>query len=207
MPTPPTFQLQDLTAAAPADYRRSRRPLSQIRAAVLHQMGVGTWTETNPMLAKVRAHFVVLQSGRVIQNHPLECRMRYGSGVANRWAITIEHAGNFPTRYRDGVPLYWAPAKFGRSVLGEPQVVAARELLAWLAVQVPGLQVGTHRQIERKKSGCCGPDLWREVGQYAVDSLGLPEMSLAGGLNIPDDWRGAPRFPSVNPTPNEEPRP
>ena len=156
------------------------------------------------MLAKVRAHFVVLPSGRVLQLHPLTCRMRFGSGTANPWAITIEALGNFPTRYRDGAPLFWAPAKFGRSVLGEPQVTASRRLLTWLAVQVPGLQVGTHRQIQSKKAGCCGPDLWREVGQFAVDSLGLPEMPLAGGLDIPDDWRGAPLFHSVNPTPDQE---
>lgn len=205
MPTlaapPPPFQLVDATASAPVEYRRSVRPLSQSRAAVLHQMGVGTWRDGNPMFARVRAHFVVKRSGVVLQLHPLTCRMRYGSGAANPWAITIECEGNYPTRYRDGVPLYYSPDKFGRSVLADApaQVEAARALLAWLAAQVSGLQVGTHRQISKGKAGCCGPDLWREVGQWAADALDLPLMpTLPGGLEIPDEWRGPPRI-NINP--------
>lgn len=153
-------------------------------------MGVGTWREDNPMFARVRSHFVVLQSGLVLQLHPITARLRFGSGHANPWCITIEHQGNLPTSYKNGVPQYWKPDTYGRSGLGAAQVTASRALLSWLASQIPGLQVGTHRQVDERKSGCCGPDLWREVGQWAVDH-GVPEMPVAGGLAIPDTWRGS----------------
>ena len=102
--------------------------------------------------------------------------------------------GNFYSQtidYNDrGEGLFYKPEKFGRSVLADApaQVEAARQLLAWLKGQVPGLQVGTHRQVALDRSGCCGPDLWREVGQYAVDVLGMREIPVDGGRPIPDEW-------------------
>lgn len=190
------FRLRDLTILSPVGYRVRPRRLPEIKAAVLHQMGVGTWAENNAMFARVRAHFVIHTSGLVSQLHPITQRMRYGCGPANEWAINIEFAGNFPTRYHRGAPVYYKPEKFGRSVLEDApaQVEAGRALLAWLSGQVPGLRVGAHRQLEEEKPGCCGPDLWREVGQYAIDELGLAAMKTNGGLDIPDDWRGPPRM-------------
>ena len=188
------FRLRDWTEESPLGYRVRPRRIAEIRAVICHQMAVGTWRETNPMFAKVRAHFVVHLSGLVTQLHPITQRMRYGCGPANRWAINIEHEGNFPVAYRKGEPAYWKPEKFGRSVLAAPQVEASRALLAYLAGQVPGLMVGAHRQLDELKAGCCGPDIWREIGQFAVDTIGLPELPVTGGLEIPDDWRGEPRI-------------
>jgi len=162
---------------------------------VLHQTGF-EWRFANAMWSRVRAHFVVHRCGTVSQLHPITTRMRFGCGHGNAWAVNIECEGNYPLAYRNGKPVHWQPEKFGRSVLEEApaQVEAARGLLAWLVGQVPGLRVGAHRQLEEEKSGCCGPDLWREVGQYAIDELGLAAMPTNGGLDIPDDWRGPPRM-------------
>ena len=181
--------LRDWTDRSPASYVLRERQLEEIRAAVLHQTSF-EWAEENAMWALVRAHFAVHRSGLITQLHPITARMLYGCGAGNRWAINIECEGNLPLEYRDGVPVYWRPEKYGRSVLTPAQVEAGRELLASLAEQVPGLMVGTHRQIEMNRSGCCGPDIWREIGQHAVGS-GMPEMPLAGGRPIPDAWRGA----------------
>jgi hypothetical protein len=199
-PSAPTvaapYGLRDLTSLAPTGYRKRSRALSEIRAVVLHQMGVGTWREENPMFVRVRGHFVIHASGLISQNHPITARLRYGSGAANPYAITVEFAGNYPLAYRDnGTPVYWRPNTYGRSVLADhpEQVEAGRALVAHLRDQVPGLVVGCHRQIEAKKSGCCGPDVWREVGQYAIDVLGMPEMRpLDSGLPIDDRWRVPP---------------
>lgn len=185
------FRLRDLTMLSPVGYRVRPRRLAEIKAAVEHQMGVGTWREANASFAQVAAHFVIHTSGLVSQLHPITQRLRVGSGHANEWCITIENEGNFPTRYHRGRPVWWEPEKFGSSVLGAAQIEASRALLAYLAEQVPGLQVGTHRQLDESKAGCCGPDLWREVGQWGVD-LGMPEMPTNGGLPIPDDWRRNP---------------
>jgi len=190
------FRLRDLTDRAPQSYVMRPRRIAEIRAVVLHQTGFDTWRESNPMWARVRAHFVVHRSGLVTQLHPITARMRFGAGHANPWAINIEHEGNYPLGYRDGAPIRFKPEKYGATVLTDApeQVTAGRELLAWLAAQVPGLMVGAHRQIEALKSGCCGPDIWREIGQFAVDTLGMPELPVTGGLEIPDDWRGEPRI-------------
>jgi len=184
--------MRDWTELSPVQYRVRPRLRSEIRAEVLHQTGF-EWRVGNPMWARVRAHFVVHRSGLVTQLHAITDRMRYGCGPFNAHAINVEHEGNYPLDYVDGVPVYWRPEKYGRSVLADApaQVEAGRQLLAWLAEQVPGMMVGCHRQVEIEKSGCCGPDLWREIGQYGVDVLDLPELPRAGGRDIPDAWRGA----------------
>lgn len=185
------FRLRDLTEQSPPGYVIRPRRIGEIRAVILHQTGF-EWREQNPMWAKVRAHFVVHRSGLVSQLHPITARMRYGAGHANAWAINIEHEGNYPLGWdSQGEDVYWQPDRFGRSRLEDApeQVTAGRALIAYLAEQVPRLQVGCHRQVDERKSGCCGPDLWREVGQWAVDH-GVPEMPVAGGLAIPDAWRG-----------------
>ena len=190
MTAPFQGRLSDRTDRSPLGYRVRPRRLAEIRAAVCHQMGVGTWAEDNPMFDKVRAHFVVLESGLVLQLHPITARMRYGCGHGNAWAINIEFAGNFIMGTRDGKPIRWKPEKFGRSVLAAPQIEAGRALLAWLKGQVPGLQVGAHRQLDEDKGGCPGPEIYREVCQFAIDVLGMPPMPTNGGYEIPDDWRG-----------------
>lgn len=183
--------VRDWTDRSPVSDVMRPRTRSEIRAVVLHQTGFERpWNRAR--WALVHAHFVVHHDGRVTQLHAITDRMRYGCGTGNRWAINVEHEGNYPLEYRDGEPVFWMPKKFGRSFLEEApaQVTAARELLAFLAEQVAGLMVGAHRQIELDRSGCCGPDLWREVGQWGVDVLHMPEMPVAGGRPIPDSWRG-----------------
>lgn len=186
------FRLRDLTELSPLEYRVRPRRLSEIRAVILHQTGF-EWRESNRMWAKVRAHYVVHRSGLVSALHPILVRMRYGAGHANQYAINVEIEGAYALDYNDrGEGLFYKPEKFGRSVLADApaQVEAARQLLAWLKGQVPGLQVGTHRQVALDRSGCCGPDLWAAVGQYGVDVLGMREMPVDGGRPIPDAWRG-----------------
>ena len=189
---PLAFRLRDLTDRAPQSYVMRPRRIAEIRAVVLHQTGFDTWRESNPMWAKVRAHFVVHRSGLVSQLHPITARMRFGCGRGNAWAINIEHEGNYPLGWdEDGEDVYYRPEKFGRSRIEDApeQITAGRALLAYLHEQIPSLMVGAHRQVDDLKGGCCGPDIWREIGQFAIDSLGMAEMPVAGGLPIPDRWR------------------
>lgn len=180
--------VRDWTDRSPASYVIRPRRLAEVRVAVLHQTSF-EWRRDNPMWARVKAHDVVHRDGLVTELHPITARMRYGCGEGNRFAVNIEVEGNLPLEYRDGEPIYWRPETYGRSILTDPQIAAARELVTWLRGQVPGLMVGCHRQIELDRSGCCGPDIWRHVGQWAVDELGMVEMPVAGGRPIPDSWR------------------
>lgn len=179
----------DYTDKSPASYRIRMRDPEEVTTIVCHQMGVGVWSEDNPMFAKVRAHYVGQQSGRVIKNHDPLWRLRFGSGVLNHCCITLEMAGNFEVA--PGV--WWKPEKMGRSKVADhpEQIAAARELVASLCETYPSITTITgHRAISRGKSGCPGPDLYREIVMWGVRELGLDEGPvLRGGAVIPDSWR------------------
>ena len=56
-------------------------------------------------------------------------------------------------------------------------------------------QVVAHRQSSASRENDPGPEVWLNVGQWAVDTLGLsdggPGFKLPGGNPIPPDWRKA----------------
>ena len=167
---------------------------------MLHQ------TATPPGLAdgaldRTKAHALVLDSGAVLQLHPWLVRLKYGSGPWNGRGITVEHRANLPGRYQGDEPR-WA-GKAARETWDadarRAQVLASRALLARLREELPGLRyVGAHRQIDApRKGGCPGPDLWREVGEWAIRELGLELVaSLPSGSDLPAGWRRAPTVAS-----------
>jgi hypothetical protein len=177
----------DRTAYSPEDYRVRMRDPDEVDLAVLHQTG--------PVFAadKVRAHVLVMPTGEVLELHPPLTRLLYGSSAWNSRCVTIEHAGNFPGRYTTrGTPVWWRP-ELGADHLEErvSQVEASRALLASLRAELPALRwVGAHRQVQAGKAGCCGPDLWREIGEWAIRELGLQLVAThPHGKDIPDAWR------------------
>lgn len=188
---------RDWTDRSPLSYRVRPRRLVEVKAVVLHQTSF-EWDEKNSMWAKVKAHAVVHRSGLITDLHGLLVRMLYGCGHGNVWAYNVEFEGNLRMGWNDaGAEVFWMPEKFGRSVLTEQQIETGRALVAWLKSQVPGIMVGTHRLVEVLKSGCCGPDVWREVGQYAVDELDMPELPVSGGRPIPMSWRTSAPAPAA----------
>lgn len=201
-PCAPPPRIVDRTARAPAKFRGHLREPAEPDLAVLHQTGVGRsiWAEDSPAWDRVRAHFVVLPSGEVRRNHDPLVRLRYGSRWWNPRAVTIEIAGNFPTRLAAGArPIWWNPKRMGQDRIAErpEQVHAARALLAHLRSVLPGLRyLGAHRQIEAAKAGCPGPDVWAEIGEFALRDLGFDLAPTdPRGLAIPDTWRADPTIP------------
>lgn len=184
----------DLTSKSPAEYRVRLRDPSSITQIVVHQMGcAGSWRPDSSMWAKVRAHYVCRFDGSVLMNHRPEVRMRYGCGVANRYSINIEHQGNYPS----DKGAWYMGDKYGRDeVLAHPEMVrASRELIRSLVAAYPSIRrIVPHRVLTANRANCCGPDLWTEVGEWAVRELGLrcDHAPIMGGLPIPDMWRGAP---------------
>lgn len=191
------FGVRDLTGLAPARYRVGPRDIDSIDVVVLHQTGF-TWRRDNPMWARVRAHYAIHRDGLVDLLTPAGVRMRYGSGHVNRRCVSIEHEGNYAQSYDDASrPTYYKPDKFGADVLDDApaQVEASRALLRHLRESLPGLRfVAAHRHIERAKPGCPGPDLWREVGEWAIRELSLEEFPVDGGRPLLSTWRGTPRI-------------
>jgi len=159
----------------------------------LHQMACGGgWAEDSPGWDRVAAHLVVKRSGAVQMNHDPLARITVGSGpLWNPTCVTVEFAGNLPTSVApDGSWRWWKPETHGRDLLTPEQVEAGRALVGWLRERLPALaEVGAHRQVSRAKAGCCGPQVWREVGSWAVASGGLRLAATApSGLDIPETW-------------------
>lgn len=187
----PGLTIADLRAQAPADYILRDRPAEEVTAVVLHQTAFGGWAPTNPNWAKIKSHYVVRRDGTVQVNFDPTRRLRYGSNKANAFAVTIEHEGNYPSAAGE----WWEGDKFGRYNLADApaQVAASRRLIELLSEQYPLEHVYAHRQWDSGKTNCPGPDIWREVGEYAVKQLGLsdggPGWHAEGGLAIPESWR------------------
>ena len=187
--------IEDCTNRSPASYHARIRKPAEIVGVVLHQtsIGAGVWHPVNPIWYRVRAHYLVKQDGTVLCLHDPLTRMLYGAGQANAWAINVEHAGNYPSDRGQ----WFKPDKYGKDKLEQypEQVRASRDLLRVLAERFPTMrQVYAHRHLSPTRSNCCGPDLWREVGQWSIDTLGMVEGTPKyGGQALPDTWRGAPQ--------------
>lgn len=185
----------DRTAETPLVYRIRTRDPAEVDLVVLHQTG----PRFDPL--RLKAHALVRADGEVVQLHPWLARMRYGSGpIGNSRGVNVEIEANLPGRYHRGEGR-WAqePRDVWDADARRAQVLAARALLAALKAELPALRyVCAHRTLQggetsRRRAGCCGPDLWREVGEWAVAELGLELLPTApGGLDLPDDWRRAP---------------
>lgn len=201
----------DRTAASPATYRVRERDPAEIDLVVLHQTGTGSLSDAAAL--RVKAHALVLDSGEALRLHPWLGRMRYGSGpIGNRRGVNVEVRANLPGRYAGGEPIWWRPSDAGlarmRTTRGaweallerwdpdrhRARVLTARDLLATLRRDLPALRfVCPHRTLQAGKGGCPGPDLWREVGEWAIRELGLELLpAVSGGAEPPASWRATP---------------
>lgn len=188
----PGLVMIDMRARAPKERIDYIRGLDKATAAVLHQTGFFGWKDSNPLWPEVKAHFVVRQDGRVQINYDPEVRMTTGSNAANTFAVTIEHEGNFPNANGNA----FMPEKFGVSYLKDhpAQVAASRQLLKNLKALLPNMTaVFAHRQWSDDRQNCPGPDIWREIGEWAKQTLGLtdggPGWHYDPGEAIPETWR------------------
>ena len=188
------MQIADRTLASPLQYRVRTRGPEEVDLVVLHQTGTPEIDPSAPILDRVKAHILVLQSGEVRLLHPILARLRYGSSTWNSRCVTVEVQGNYPTRYTEaGKPVWWSPETVGAQVLAEhpAQIQAVRDVLLWLKKELQHLRwIGGHRQIQAAKGGCPGPDLWRQCGEWALREGGYDLIPTApAGLDIPDSWR------------------
>lgn len=194
------LNLVDRTGSSPGSYRVRERAPSEVDLAALHQTGTPPGLG-DALLDRTRAHALVLDSGEVRHLHGWLTRLRYGSGPWNARCVSVEVRANLPGRYWRGEPR-WAgscPPERWDADSRRAQVLAARALLARLRDELPGLRyVGAHRLVEAGKGGCPGPDLWREVGEWALSALGLElAPTHARGRALPDDWRREPTIADV----------
>lgn len=191
----PGLQMVDLRGKASKTLILRQRTLLEVTAVVIHQTGFFGWKPSNPNWAKIHAHFVVRRSGDVVINYNPEDRMSTGSNNANKFCVTIEHEGNYPNASGN----FYKPEKFGKSYLQDApnQVRASRRLVTILHELCPKMTaIFAHRQWTAERQNCPGPDLWKAVGEWAVDNLNLTDggagWQYGSGLPIPEDWRLPP---------------
>lgn len=179
----------DLTAKADKSKRKGTRAAGKVYALVLHQMAC-CFQPRDPLtrFLSLSAHFAILADGRILQLHPVSALMWASNGF-NAGSVAVEFAGNFPNTSGK----WWQGDKFGRNRLTQAQIEAGRYLVRYLMRSMGLKVVLAHRQSSGTRENDPGPDIWSQVGQWAVNTLGLkdggPGFKVGSGNPIPDAWR------------------
>ncbi len=176
--------------------RHDRQSLDQVRGAFLHQT---YFFNPNPSrYDHTIAHFVILRRGDVLQVRPLTAGL---NSVSNGRAVDIEFEGRYPS-LRQIRHLRRTDAPVPHPTL--PQLLAGRALLRHLRDTQGIAHVWGHRQASRmERDNCPGPQLWYNVGEWAVRNLGLTSTGLRE--SIPVAWRTERSLELVWPSPLDDP--
>lgn len=185
----PGASIVDLTARTDKSLRKGRRDPKTVYALVLHQMAC-CFQPRDPLkrFLSLNSHFGILADGRILQLHPISALLWASNGF-NARSVAVEFAGNFPSTR--GV--WWQGAKFGRNRPTQAQIDAGRRLIRHLIATMGLTHVLAHRQSSGTRTNDPGPDIWRNVGQWAVDRLGMRDggagFKIGSGSAIPAEWR------------------
>jgi uncharacterized protein YcbK (DUF882 family) len=175
------------------DEPRSPRKQTAIDSIVLHHMAYNIGNEVN-LYKKVGAHYIVTADGQIAQLYNDLDFLNASNGFNSR-SVAIEFAGNFPDhRYH-----WWRDRKSkspipDRCYLTPSQIRAGRCLLATLKARLPGIKyLYAHRQSSKDRANDPGPDVWFNIGEWALTNLnltdGLPRTHVGTGQPIPKNWR------------------
>jgi hypothetical protein len=176
----------------------SPRKRATIDSIVLHMMAFNIGN--NPRLYKtVGAHYIVTSDGQIAQLYDDLDYLNASNGFNPR-SIAIEFAGNFADeRY-----IWWPDKKERpipeRSYLTPTQIRAGRCLLATLKAKLPGIKyLYAHRQSSLDREDDPGPDVWFNIGEWALSNLKLlpsahfvttnKKTGKPAGRPIPETWR------------------
>ncbi len=199
--------------------RRGTRPLSQVNAIVLHQTA-GNLNNDPTAYFSVGAHYVVMPNGRILKLYPETDLIQHANSFNGR-SVGIEFAGNFPDIERKQCWWDCAPKQNGKCVKGvskpiykkvghtvksgnvvvrgclyptQEQMEAGRRLVTAITEKVPSIRhILAHRQSSGLRGNDPGPEIWYNVGEWAVQQLGLGSGGATfkeeGGSPIPASWR------------------
>lgn len=187
----------DLTARSDRSHRKGRRDSKTVYALVLHQMAC-CFSPRKPLerFLSIVSHFAITNDGRILQLHPISALLWASNGF-NARSVAVEFAGNFPdTRGR-----WWKGDEYGRNRPTPAQINGGRYLVRYLIRTMGLTHVLAHRQSSGTRENDPGPDIWYNVGQWAVDTLGLqdggPGFKIGTGNPIPNEWRTLSQLPVV----------
>ena len=179
----------DLTAQTDKSLRKGTRDAKKVYALVLHQMAC-CFKPKNPLkrFLTINSHFAILADGRILQLHPITSLLWASNGF-NAGSVAVEFAGNFP----DTQGRWWKGETFGKNRPTPEQLEAGRYLVRYL-IKTKGLtHVLAHRQSSGSRTNDPGPEVWYNVGQWALDKLGMKDggatFKVSTGSAIPTEWR------------------
>ncbi|MBD0295688.1 MAG: N-acetylmuramoyl-L-alanine amidase, partial [Flavisolibacter sp.] len=175
----------------------SYRDPRKVYAFVLHHMAfkrrsrkTGKYSDPESYLS-TGAHFCILFDGRIIQLHPFSRMIWHGHCISPR-SVAVEFEGNFPNIKGK----WWIDkeAKFpDKDVPTQQQYEAGRFLASYLKIVLGTTHILAHRQSSKDRENDPGPDIWYNVGQWAVEKLGLsdggPTFKCGDGNPILPEWR------------------
>lgn len=193
----PDPRIVDLTARADRRHRKGTRDPKTVYALVLHQMAC-CFRPKDPLqrFLTVGAHFAITSDGRILQLHPVSALVWASNGF-NARSVAVEFAGNFPNVRST----WWKGDTYGRNRPTPAQIDAGRHLVRYLKRTIGLTHVLAHRQSSGTRENDPGPDIWFNVGQWAIDTLGLkdggPDFKIGTGMPIPAQWRTWGRGPAA----------
>ncbi len=173
------------------DTARSPRNQAVVNCIVLHHMAYNIGNDVN-LYKKVGAQYIVTADGQIAQLYDDLDYLNSSNGF-NPHCISIEFAGNFADhRYH-----WWKSGERpipDRCYLTPVQISAGRCLLATLKTRLPDIKyIYAHRQSSRSREGDPGPDVWFNIGEWALSNLNLtdqlPRTHIGDGQPIPQIWR------------------
>jgi len=170
----------------------SLREWGEVKGIVLHQTACDLSSAVERWYP-VTCHVGCPKDGKVIYNNDLRRVLWHGHGF-NRDTVGIEISGNFQG-IEGNDRTRWAPGG-GPAHLAMEQLKGARGAVAWIigTVALNGgriTHIWAHRQSSDTRQADPGSEIWRGVGIWAQQVLGLvnnPAVILGTGLPLPVEW-------------------
>jgi len=173
------------------------RPWKQITGITLHQTAALIGEKESTWFS-VPIHLGVTRKGKIIQLYSFTDRTNHAHNL-NAADVGIEVDG-FYEGVEGDVTTFWRPKSEPNRKPLKPtpeQIVALREAVRWIRDVVNGFGgklkfIHAHRQSSKDRQSDPGSRLWREVGVWAQNELGLADggkgFTVGDGLPIPEKW-------------------
>lgn len=162
-----------------------QRKLKDIDSLVLHQTSFDGGN--GPVrYYDLSVHFIIVPNGVIYQNHDESVKV-YGSSGFNKNSVAVEFVGNFKAHNGN-----WWKGTSLRSTPSRAQLLSGRKLVDYLQRLLGIRYIYAHRQALDKKGNCPGPEIWFNVGEWALKhglSEGGKAYKINTGLSIPKQWR------------------
>lgn len=184
-----THTIVDRRSYATRSHRKRVRDVKTITALVLHQTAFSRGNHRTKY-DNIPVHYVILPDGTILQLHPVSAYLWSSNGFNPR-SVAVEFVGNFPNTRG----ICWSPKEHGCHRLTASQVASGRFLVESLIDTLGIKQILAHRQSSAMRENDPGPDVWCQVGQWAIDRHRLSDggrgFKIGTGNPIPDAWRTA----------------